>query len=169
MRHGIYMGTHMNENSAGRILNSFRRIVRYLRIATRGAEKDLGLSAAQLYVLQCLGTKPGLSINGLADRTHTHQSSVSTVVARLEKQGMISRNPDPEDRRQTRLTLTQAGQAVLERAPETAQEKILRAIGALPEPDQAALARMLEQVLHAAGLDAEPAEFFFEDRPDELS
>ena len=48
------------------ILDSIRRIVRALRISSRFSEKVLGLSSAQLYILQKLGEFDGCSINELA-------------------------------------------------------------------------------------------------------
>jgi DNA-binding MarR family transcriptional regulator len=156
----IWVPMHSN---AGRILNSFRRMVRFLRVSSRAAEKNLGLSGAQLFVLHTLGAEPGLSINELAERTHTHQSSVSTVVTRLEKQGLVSRVPAPEDRRQARIALTSEGKSRLRRAPETAQERLLGGIARLSTDDQAELARLLESVLQNSGLATEPADLFFED------
>ncbi len=62
------------------MLDAIRRIVQALRESSRAAEKRVGLSGAQLFVLQTLGESPGLSLNELAERTRTHQSSVSVVV-----------------------------------------------------------------------------------------
>src|SRR5215217_2732988 len=61
------------------VLDAIRRIVRVLRVSSRAAEKQVGLSGAQLFVLHKLEDAPALSLNELADRTRTHQSSVSVV------------------------------------------------------------------------------------------
>ena len=45
-----------------RILDSIRRLVRLLRLSDRVAQRELGLSAAQLFVLQELGKTPALSL-----------------------------------------------------------------------------------------------------------
>jgi len=55
--------------------------VQALRVSSRAAERDVGLSAAQLFVLDRLaGADQALCVNELAQRTLTHQSSVSVVV-----------------------------------------------------------------------------------------
>src|SRR5437763_1011424 len=59
------------------IMDAIRRIVRVLRVSSRACEKQVGLSGAQLFVLHKLEEAPALSLNQLADRTRTHQSSVS--------------------------------------------------------------------------------------------
>jgi len=75
-----------NSNDAQLALDSLRRIVRVLREAARLAERRFGLSGAQLFVLHKLAGASPMSLNELARRTHTHQSSVSTVVTRLVEQ-----------------------------------------------------------------------------------
>src|ERR671938_1731164 len=72
---------------AVRSLDAIRRLVRGLRLAARASEREAGLSAAQLFVLQQLAESPAESINELAARTLTHQSSVSVVVRRLVERG----------------------------------------------------------------------------------
>src|SRR5262245_39980439 len=91
------------------VLESIRQIVRSLRVASRASERDVGLSAAQLLVLQQLGSGMALSLNDLAARTQTHQSSTSVVVAKLVSRGLIKRSRAKEDGRQINLVLTPAG------------------------------------------------------------
>jgi DNA-binding MarR family transcriptional regulator len=89
-----HMGSHTNSTAARPrdVLDSLRRIVQVLRESSRRAERQLGISGAQLFVLEKLAEAPSQSLNELAERTHTHQSSVSTVVARLVKRGPRSRS-----------------------------------------------------------------------------
>ncbi len=60
-------------------MNAVRSIVRAQRINTRAIELKMGISLAQLFVLQQLAERPSDSLNDLAERTATHQSSVSVV------------------------------------------------------------------------------------------
>src|SRR5690242_18689194 len=87
-------------------LDAIRRIVQALRESSRWSERHVGLSAAQLFVLRTLGDAPGISINDLATRTHTHQSSVSTVVTRLVEGGLVRRLRSGEDARSVTLSLS---------------------------------------------------------------
>ena len=77
-----------------RILDSIRRLVRMLRVSDRQAQAELGVSGAQLFVLTELGKTPALSLNELAARTLTDQSSVSVVVTRLVDAGLVTRDRD---------------------------------------------------------------------------
>src|SRR5688572_25209379 len=79
------------------VMDALRLVVRALRISTRAVEKEIGISGAQLFVLQRLEDSPARSVNELAERTSTHQSSVSTVVSRLVERGLARRAPSAED------------------------------------------------------------------------
>src|SRR3982751_2525470 len=65
---------HRREVSS--VVDALRRIVRGLHRSHRLAEQRWQLSAAQLLVLQRLADSPTSSVNELADRTYTHQSTV---------------------------------------------------------------------------------------------
>jgi DNA-binding MarR family transcriptional regulator len=87
-----------------RSMNAVRGIVRALRMNTRAIELKMGISLAQLFVLQQLADRPADSLNDLADRTATHQSSVSVVVRRLVQRGLVSRTPSPATNGASRST-----------------------------------------------------------------
>jgi len=150
---------------AGRAMDSLRRVVHALRVATRASERAFGLSAAQLFVLRQLSAAPGQSLSDLALRTRTSASSVSEVIARLVRGGLVARVPSQEDRRRAELSLTAAGHAMLASAPETVQERLLRGFSTLAPADRTSLANGLEVWLAASGLDDVSPALFFEDSP----
>jgi MarR family transcriptional regulator, organic hydroperoxide resistance regulator len=146
-----------------RAMDSLRRIVHSLRVATRASERSFGLSAAQHFVLRQLALEPGQSLIDLAHRTRTTQSSVSEVVSRLVKRELVSRRTSDTDRRRTELSLTPAGDAVLRRSPETVQEKLVAGFATLGETERRRIADGLEEWLAASSLgDVEPILFFEE-------
>jgi DNA-binding MarR family transcriptional regulator len=100
------------------VMDSLRRIFRELRLCARDAERGAGISGAQLFVLQALAEAQASSLNDLADRTLTDQSSVSVVVRRLADQGLLARNASTKDARRVELSLTAAGRRLLARYPE---------------------------------------------------
>lgn len=156
----------LSQKSAQSILDSIRRIVRALRMSSRLAEKDLGISGAQLFVLQKLGDGSTLSINELADRTLTHQSSVSTVVGRLIERGLVLKNTSKKDARRLELSLSRKGRVVLRKAPSSAQEKLVSAIGNLSANQRTTLSYLLSAVVIKSGLANNPPQLFFEDEKD---
>src|SRR5689334_16145185 len=127
------MFTRPDMSDSHRILNSVRRLVRLLRVSDRQAQSELGVSGAQLFVLTELGKTPALSLNELAARTLTDQSSVSVVVTRLVEGGFVTRDRDDRDARRLVLHLTRSGRALLQKAPPVAQERLLTVFDGLPE------------------------------------
>src|SRR3954451_6196920 len=89
----------LSEPSTRSVLDGIRHIVRELREASRHAERAVGVSAAQLFVLQRLAGARSLSVSELAERTHTHQSSVSVVVTKLARRGLVTRERAEGDAR----------------------------------------------------------------------
>lgn len=148
-------------DDAGRALDALRRIVRALRVSTRALERTLGISAAQLFVLQAIAEEEPRSLGDLVARTLTNQSTVSEVVARLVSASLVTRRPSPEDARRVELTLTARGRALLEKAPRTVQLDLVDGLGRLPAAQRRAIAAGLEAWLAAAGLaDVLPGMFF---------
>lgn len=151
---------------AGReVLDAIRRIVQSLRIGSRNAEKKVGLSGAQLFVLQRLGQGPALSLNELARRTLTHQSSASVVVSRLVARGLVERLHSPADARRLELSLTSAGGKLLGKAPDAAQDRLLHAIEKMNRNDVKRLAKLLAEFVQMAGLHEQPPAMLFEEDP----
>ena len=125
--------------------------MRALRESSRAAERSVGLGGAQLFVLQRLAGALPLSINELATRTLTHQSSVSVVVSRLVQAGLVARNRANADGRRAEITLTAAGRAVLARAPAAAQDRLIGALACSGAPARKELARQLGRLVDGDG------------------
>jgi len=153
------------EPAVREVLNSLRRIVRSLRVASRTAEQRVGLSGAQLFVLQCLARQSPCSVNELAARTATDQSSVSVVVSRLVTAGHVRRAVSKSDRRRVELSLTRSGRTLLARAPEVAQERLIHALEQLESQDLRDLSRILTQVVAEAEVSELAPALFFEEAP----
>src|SRR5581483_7716561 len=149
---------------AGRSLNVIRSVVRALNLNTRAIEQQSGISLAQLFVLEQLEQQPATSLTDLAERTATHQSSVSVVVQRLVDRGLVSRTRSASDRRFVEIVITDAGRDVLRNAPETVQVKLLNGLARLHDGDRDRLASLLERWATAAGIEV-PVEtpMFLED------
>lgn len=145
------------------VLNAIRRIVRVLRESSVRAERRVGISGAQLFVLQNLADARTMSVNELAARSLTHQSTVSVVVRKLAARGLVAKARAAEDGRRVELTVTAKGRALLARAPDAAQGRLIDGVRRLAAADRRTAARILRRL--AASVEATPQEtvMFFED------
>ncbi len=158
------MGTNASSatRDAQKVLDGIRRIVQSLHAASRESERRLGLTAAQLFVLRSVAGEDGLSINALADRTFTHQSSVSVVVSRLEARRFVVRQVDRKDGRRRLIVLTARGRRVLAAAPSARQERLVRAVLAMRPPLRRTVARALDRMADAMAAGRRPGMFLEE-------
>lgn len=137
------------------VLDSIRAIVRLLRLSGRSAEQSLGVSGAQLFVLQKLAEVTVQSLSELAARTHTDPSSVSVVVSRLVARGLVTRSASSSDARRVDISLSPSGRALVRRAPRGAQAELIAAAGQLPAKQLKSLARDLGTLVEMMGEDGE--------------
>src|SRR5215468_10732395 len=114
------------------VVNALRRIIQALRLSSSAAHDALGITGAQLFVLQ-----------QLAEATLTDQSSVSVVVSRLVGAGHVARRVAESDARRTELTLTDRGRALLRRAPRLAQTRLMASLRGMPAAQLRITARVL--------------------------
>jgi DNA-binding MarR family transcriptional regulator len=150
-------------------MDGIRSIVRALRVNTRSIEARLGISLAQLWVLQLLEARSSQSVNDLAEATATHQSSVSVVVRRLVERGFVTRTMAIEDRRRVRVDITDAGSDLLRKAPPTVQVALLGALRRMAPDARQDLATLMRSWLSDAGLDLSDRPPMLMEDPDEAA
>lgn len=159
------MGANISDGLTRQIMDAVRGIVQALRESSRAAERHAGVSGAQLFVLHALAGAPSMTMNALAARTHTHQSSVSTVVSRLVEQGLVTRTTPLTDARQRHLSLSPKGRQLAARAPDAAQARLIAAIQRLSAERRRLLASTLAELGQALDRVERVPPMFFEKAP----
>lgn len=126
------------------LLAAFRYALRSFLHFSESAAEQGGLTAqnyqAMLVVRGCHEDQR-VTINDLAQQLLIRHHSAVGLVDRLEKQGLVAREPSPLDRRKVHLRLTDKGDRVLERLAAVHREE-LRRIG--PQ-----LRRLVQQITRA--------------------
>lgn len=160
------MGSHVSgaADDVQGVLDGIRRIVQALRESSGDAERITGIGAAQLFVLRRLAEHDALTVNELAEKTFTHQSSVSEVVARLVRRRLVARQVDAHDRRRRLLSVTRPGRQMLAAAPETAQERLVTAVLEMSPARRRTVAAALKQAADAMRSSRRGPMFFVEER-----
>ncbi len=73
-----------------------------------------GIAIPEWRVIAVLGQHPGLSANGVAERTAMDKVAVSRTIARLLERGVVQRDTHGDDRRRSVLELSQAGYGIFD-------------------------------------------------------
>jgi DNA-binding MarR family transcriptional regulator len=144
--------TRIRQPDVFRALTAIRRMVRGLRSAAEAVERQLRVSAAQLFVLNELAQVPDQSVKDLAALTLTTHSTVSQVVGQLMAKGLVTRTADPADGRRSVLRLTKRGAKLLKKSPRSGQQDLIEGFGALRPSVRRGLASGLEKWLETSGL-----------------
>ncbi|MCC5995600.1 MAG: MarR family transcriptional regulator [Oceanicaulis sp.] len=143
------------------ILIALRRIIRAVDVRSRELERETGLTAPQLVMLQALNRldEGAATPKALSRAVSLSPPTVTAILDRLERGGLITRRPSPRDRRSVIAELTQAGREAVAGAPELLQAGFLRAFRQAPQWEQhmiiAALQRVAE-MMDCADVDAAP-------------
>lgn len=113
-----------------------------ISIVTRiGAEHDLSLTQVRMLGIMRDRT---LTMAGLADYLGLERSTISGLVDRAERRGLVRRQANAVDRRSTELVLTPAGLELAQVAAGSIAERVAPIVEELPEPVRAALPSLLE-------------------------
>lgn len=111
---------------------------------------DADLSFLEYYVLAGLSDQPGhaMRLSRLASLANSELSRLSHLVTRLERRGLVRREPDPTDGRFTCAVLTQAGyDHLVAAAPGHAERVRSLVFDALDPDEQHALRRAASAIL----------------------
>ena len=97
-------------------------------------------------VLEALLHKGSLPVKELGRKAGLTSGSITTAVQRLEKQGWIRREKNPEDSRFSLINLTRDGHAVIEKAFAEHARRLEQAFSPLEKAERAEFVRLLKKV-----------------------
>jgi DNA-binding MarR family transcriptional regulator len=106
-----------------------------LQRRSKAMAASLGLTGPQRLVIRIVGRFPSVHARQLAEIMQLHPSSVTALLRRLERRGLIRRQPDGRDRRRWLLGLTRKGQALNRDSPGTIEAAVLRTLQAVNRQD----------------------------------
>lgn len=124
---------------AARLRLSATRLARRLR-----QEAGTGLTPSQLSALASVHNHGPLTLGALADCEQVAPPSITKVVAKLEADGLVEREPDPADRRYSNVQATAAGTELIAESRRRKTAWLTDRIHQLPGPDRARLAAALD-------------------------
>lgn len=102
-------------------------------------------------VLHYFGRHPGATQSDLAEHTGRDKAQLARLIKGLRDKGMLDGTPDPQDRRNTQLTLTEDGKAVQRSLQSQAKKVSASAVAGLSVEEQAHLMALLRRVQENLG------------------
>ena len=141
------------------VLTTLRRLIRATDLHSKQLVKTAGLTAPQLLLLQAIREKGQVTIGALAKEISLSQATVTTILDRLEKRGLVYRERSSEDKRKVHAHLTDKGMEIIRDAPAPLQEQFVRQFRDLRDWEQSMIISSLQRValmMDAEHIDASP-------------
>ncbi|NLU68751.1 MarR family transcriptional regulator [Streptomyces sp. HNM0574] len=139
---------HPHDETDGDLAEQLLRLTRRLNHAHRHNFAPVGVTPAQGRLLRTLarhGEPPRMA--DLAERLGVVPRQVTTLVDALEERGLVRREPDPANRRVTRIRLTDGGTDALKelrKARKSAAEELLAPLSSAQREELSGLLTLLD-------------------------
>lgn len=141
------------------VLVALRRIIRATDLHSKRLLKISGLTTPQVIVLQSIRDLGEVTTGQISAEVSLSQGTVTSILDRLEKHGLIERYRSLSDRRVVHARLTASGEAVLRKAPPLLHERFMDCFAELSPARQHQIIATLNEVAEMMGagdLDAAP-------------
>ncbi|MGD8911086.1 MAG: MarR family transcriptional regulator [Chromatiales bacterium] len=141
------------------VLVSLRQIIRAIDLHSKKLERESGLTGPQLLVMRLIGIQGEITSGGIAREVSLSQATVTSILDRLERKGLLRRERSTTDKRKVIVSLTEEGGKALKGAPPLMQESFIRSFNQLEGWEQSLILSSLQRVsdmMNATELDAAP-------------
>jgi DNA-binding MarR family transcriptional regulator len=143
------------------IIIKIRRIVRSINLESKKIQKDYGVSIPQILCLEYLKNSPNYQATqkNIRDHLKLNSSTVTGIIGRLEKRGMLARLPKSGDKRVTTITLTSIGDELLQKTPDLLQQRLALKLKKIPDNELMKISESLDilvKMLEIEDVDASP-------------
>ena len=141
------------ERNAVIAMFALRALAQRINDVTNESLAPFGLNAAKYnyLVVLYLANRPGLTLSEISEQIHTSNATVTSMIAALERDGMLARSAHPQDGRSVVIRLTAKGRKRVEAAVPVHRRDIESALSDLSIAEREQLSRLLMKV--SAGFD----------------
>lgn len=129
------------------ILRALRRITRSIDLHSRQLASTYGLTGPQLVALRAIAKLGPLAPSGVAREISLSQATVTGIIDRLDSRQLVTRKRSTRDRRLVDVSITPAGQALIDAAPSPLQERFAQRLRTLSAEEQAIIRLTLEKIV----------------------
>ena len=138
------------ESSFGRILGvahtaMFRHLSKLMN------ERNLPITPDQFRVLSHLWQKDGLQQSELAICTNRNRANVTRIIDILEREGIVERKSDPNDRRVFHIYLTELGKSLKKETAQCAAQSIDDSLAGLTSEEIETCIKVLSKIKENVG------------------
>jgi DNA-binding MarR family transcriptional regulator len=141
------------------VIASLRQIIRATELHSKQLLKTTGLTTPQLLILRAILERVDVTTGALATAVSLSQATITSIVDRMEKNGLVTRLRGEQDRRRVYVQLTDHARDVLAKSPMPLQEHFNERFQKLQGWEQSQLIASLQriaQMMDASDINAAP-------------
>jgi MarR family transcriptional regulator, organic hydroperoxide resistance regulator len=143
----------MSDDKEGESIDSLGDVLEFMQLlwavdhglqsASKSMGRQFGITGPQRLVIRIVGRFPGISAGRLAATLHVHPSTLTGVLDRLVRRGLLERRKDPSDARRALFELKKKGVAVNRMRTRTVEAAVKDALAHVERADVDATKRVL--------------------------
>ena len=147
---GFPLGSSYGEQ----VLICLRKIMQAISLHSRSLVKQVGLTGPQLIFLKAVAKSEEIAVGEIARAISLSQATVTGILERMVKRGLVSRQRSDRDKRRVLIRITPAGEEILAQAPPLMQGSFLRQLDHLEDWEQAMILSALQRIVGMMGAEA---------------
>ncbi len=147
----IDVGSTFDSNYGEQVLICLRRIMQAISLHSRSLVKQVGLTGPQLIFLKTLDKAGEASAGEIAKAISLSQATVTGILERLVKRGLVNRQRSTSDKRRVLIRITSEGEKILAKAPPLMQASFLEQLNHLEQWEQTMILSALQRIVHLMG------------------
>lgn len=138
------------KDQVGAVQALMLRLMQVRQIRDPLAHLHPDLTGPQIHVVACLAVRDQpMPMAELGHRIAASAPTMTGIIDRLERQGLVVRVRDDEDRRVVLIALTEAGAQVFATLREDVAEKLTRLLGCLDSDERATFVHLIGRIVDA--------------------
>lgn len=122
------------------------RTARSMKRTLEARLAEYNITATQYIVLEVLADQDGISLSRMGNRLYFDNPTITGIIDRMERDGLVERRRIADDRRVINIFLTQKGRDILRRIGEVAREVNDEATSDLSEKEKADFIHILNSI-----------------------
>ena len=148
-----------NQDISEEVLVALRRIIRAIDLYSKELVRNYSLTGPQLLLLREIVYLRDTTVGGLAKRANLSSATVTGILDRLEKRGLVERTRSDHDRRKVVVRATAEGIDLYQKAPSMLQERFVSEFAKLHDWEQTLILSSLQHIatmMEAKDIEASP-------------
>lgn len=148
-----------NRTVSDSVMIALRKIIQAIDMNSKKLVKRVGLTGPQLVILQEISSLGEVTAGEVAHAVSLSQATVTGILERMEKRGLLTRQRSNQDKRRIMVRITESGRHVLESAPPVMQEAFVDGFSSLQEWEQNMILSSLQRlvfIMDAKAISAAP-------------